>query len=79
MGYDHCEGCRAAAILERARFGFSDKAVENPCTGAQGFGLHISRLSEVGEGKTEVLTIADIVTDEILDVAYIWLCKRRKK
>jgi hypothetical protein len=25
-----------------------------------------------------VLTIADIVTDEILDAAYTWLCKRRK-
>ena len=30
------------------------------------------------EGKTDVLTIADIVTDEILDAAYTWLCKRRK-
>ncbi len=25
-----------------------------------------------------MLTIADIVTDEILDAAYTWLCKRRK-
>ncbi len=30
-----------------ARTGFSDKAVANPCTGVQGFGLHISRSSEV--------------------------------
>jgi hypothetical protein len=34
-------------VGNRECFGLSDKAVENPCTGAQGFGLHNSTLSEM--------------------------------
>ncbi len=32
---------------EGARFGFSDKGVENPCIGVQGFGSHSSTFSEI--------------------------------
>ncbi len=41
-GMGNCAGVACGgegeSRIDGARFGFSDKAVENPCTGVQGFG-----------------------------------------